>query len=111
MSSIDEPNAGQPPTGETVPPQHETPASDIPPSQADDSYTEQGAPGPVEPTKPESTTAAVVPSPASGGAIQKPPPPPPPPDDEDKEEEGMLRMSFLEHLEELRKRILLMLAG
>jgi sec-independent protein translocase protein TatC len=112
MSSIDEPNGGQPPTGETVPPEHETPASDHPPAQADDSYTEQGSPGPVkpEPTVPE-PTAAVVPSPASGGVIQKPPPPPPPPDEGDQEEEGMLRMSFLEHLEELRKRILLMLAG
>ena len=35
--------------------------------------------------------------------------PPPPPDDDDdwdEEEEGMARMSFLEHLEELRKRII-----
>lgn len=43
-----------------------------------------------------------------------PPPPPTPPVDEeesDADEEGMLRMSFLEHLEELRKRLILALAG
>ncbi len=44
-----------------------------------------------------------------------PPAPPAPPgkggDEQDDEEEGMLRMSFLEHLEELRTRILLALAG
>jgi len=35
-----------------------------------------------------------------------PPPPPPPAAPEDHEEAGMLRMSFMEHLEELRSRIL-----
>lgn len=46
-----------------------------------------------------------------------PPPQPPPPtdngeeDDDDGEEEGMARMSFLEHLEELRTRILRALGG
>jgi sec-independent protein translocase protein TatC len=49
--------------------------------------------------------------------VQTAPPPPPPtppkPEDEDADEddEGMLRMSFLGHLEDLRKRLLLMLAG
>jgi sec-independent protein translocase protein TatC len=39
-------------------------------------------------------------------------PPPPPPDGEgDEEEDGMLRMSFMEHLQELRSRILRALAG
>lgn len=37
-------------------------------------------------------------------------PPPPPPESGD-EEEGMLRMSFLEHLEELRKRLIWAIAG
>jgi sec-independent protein translocase protein TatC len=45
----------------------------------------------------------------------KPPPPPPPPaseeDEEDDEEKGMLRMSFMEHLEELRSRLLRALGG
>ncbi len=39
------------------------------------------------------------------------PPPPPSGDDGDEEEDGMLRMSFLEHLEELRSRIFKALAG
>jgi sec-independent protein translocase protein TatC len=46
---------------------------------------------------------------------QAPPPPPPPPSDEedgqDDEERGMLRMSFMEHLEELRSRLLRAIAG
>src|SRR3569833_2185527 len=45
----------------------------------------------------------------------KPPPPPrPSPDDEDDggdEEKGMLRMSFMEHLEELRSRLLRAIGG
>jgi sec-independent protein translocase protein TatC len=48
-------------------------------------------------------------------ASKAPPPPPPPPGggggDGDDEEDGMLRMSFLEHLEELRSRIIKCLAG
>jgi sec-independent protein translocase protein TatC len=47
---------------------------------------------------------------AAGGGGKKPPPPPPP-DEGDADEDGMLRMSFLEHLEELRSRILRMVAG
>jgi sec-independent protein translocase protein TatC len=48
-------------------------------------------------------------------AHRMPPPPPPPPssgdDEEDDEEGGMLRMSFMEHLEELRSRLLKALGG
>jgi sec-independent protein translocase protein TatC len=42
-----------------------------------------------------------------------PPPPPPPSDDEDDdpEEQGMLRMSFMEHLEELRTRLIRAILG
>jgi sec-independent protein translocase protein TatC len=48
-----------------------------------------------------------------GGVTGAPPPPPPPSDDGEggDEEEGMLRMSFLEHLEELRTRIIRSLIG
>ncbi len=48
---------------------------------------------------------------------QTPPPTPPPPppsdeeDEEDDEERGMLRMSFMEHLEELRSRLLRAIGG
>jgi sec-independent protein translocase protein TatC len=48
------------------------------------------------------------------GLIRRPPPPPPPPpvvDPEDQEEDSMLRMSFMEHLEELRSRIIRALYG
>src|ERR1700733_3072013 len=46
--------------------------------------------------------------------IRRPPPPPPPPpvaEPEDEEEDSMLRMSFMEHLEELRNRIIRALYG
>lgn len=39
------------------------------------------------------------------------PPPPEPPDGSDDEEDGMLRMSFLDHLTELRSRIIKMVVG
>jgi sec-independent protein translocase protein TatC len=51
--------------------------------------------------------AAALP-PAGGGG--RPPNPPDPPEEDD-EEDGMARMSFMEHLEELRSRILRALAG
>ncbi|HUP03458.1 MAG TPA: twin-arginine translocase subunit TatC [Bryobacteraceae bacterium] len=46
-----------------------------------------------------------------GGAGAPPPPPRPPGSEEDEEEDGMLRMSFLEHLQELRTRIIRALMG
>jgi sec-independent protein translocase protein TatC len=46
----------------------------------------------------------------SGGGTRTPLPPTPP-DDEDDEDSGMLRMSFMEHLEELRSRIIRALMG
>jgi sec-independent protein translocase protein TatC len=48
---------------------------------------------------------------AAGGGGGKPPQPPTSGDEGGEEEEGMARMSFLEHLEELRKRILLAIGG
>ena len=66
----------------------------------------------VAPSAPASTpvTAVVKAKPGSGGG-GKTPPPPPPGDDSDGEEDGMLRMSFLQHLEELRSRIIKALWG
>jgi len=49
--------------------------------------------------------------PASARRPPQLPPPPPPPGGEDDEEDGMLRMSFLEHLEELRSRIIKAIIG
>ena len=51
---------------------------------------------------------AIVPAGGGGARI---PPPPPHGDDEDPEERGMLRMSFLEHLEELRSRLIKAILG
>jgi sec-independent protein translocase protein TatC len=62
----------------------------------------------------ESEVSTKVEAPAATAVEKAPPPPPPPPppeEPEDEEEGGMLRMSFMEHLEELRSRILKMLAG
>ena len=59
------------------------------------------------PSESKSETTAVA---TTGGT-----PPPPPPEEEDDtdedDEDGMVRMSFLEHLEELRKRIIQTLIG
>ena len=72
-------------------------------SYYDDPY-DDGSDDYAEESKSETTALATT-----GGT-----PPPPPPDDEDdldEEEEGMVRMSFLNHLEELRKRIIQALIG
>ena len=56
------------------------------------------------------TTALVETRPAQPPALP-PRPPAPPTEPEDPEEGGMLRMSFMEHLEELRGRIIKALYG
>jgi sec-independent protein translocase protein TatC len=68
---------------------------------------------------PEASRTEVVATPTvevmtETGLIRRPPPPPPSPpavDPEDEEEDHMLRMSFMEHLEELRNRIIRALYG
>jgi sec-independent protein translocase protein TatC len=69
--------------------------------------------GPVEdwaaPAEPSPVTAVTTTPPPTPPAKSSPPVPEPEPDDP--EEEGMLRMSFLDHLEELRSRILRALGG
>ncbi len=57
----------------------------------------------------ESAAARLAAAGRGGGG--KPPGPPTSGDGADDEDEGMARMSFLEHLEELRKRILLAIGG
>jgi sec-independent protein translocase protein TatC len=59
-------------------------------------------------TPPSAAVTAVTTTRGAGGGGGRTPPPPEPPDDG---EEGMLRMSFLEHLTELRSRIVKMIAG
>jgi sec-independent protein translocase protein TatC len=78
----------------------------------EDGYPHEPEPVPVAPAPAPVTAVATVPRRPGGGG--KTPPPPPPPgggggDDDD--DEGMLRMSFLEHLEELRSRIIRALMG
>ena len=82
------------------------PHADDPYHHYDDPYAEHAYQAPAT-----TEIATVTPPPVQAGS------PPPPPFKEDKKEaeddddEGMLRMSFLEHLEELRSRILRMLWG
>jgi sec-independent protein translocase protein TatC len=119
-----------PPSGETstkgnVPdaasknaqPDHAAPAkAGVQPAESLDSYDDG------YPHEPEPVTVAAAPVPVTavatvprrpGGGGKTPPPPSPPGggggDDDD--DEGMLRMSFLEHLEELRTRIIRALMG
>ena len=112
---ISSPPADVPPKVEPATPSADasvtySPVVDNPYDYYDDPYTygETGSPVTAAPPAPPPATA-IVPATVSGGGGSKKPPPPPPTDGDD--EEGMLRMSFLEHLEELRSRILKMLAG
>ncbi|MDX2268464.1 MAG: twin-arginine translocase subunit TatC [Bryobacter sp.] len=60
------------------------------------------------------TPPALTVAPAAQSAPPPPPPPPPPAsedEEEDEDEDGMLRMSFLEHLEELRSRLVKIVVG
>src|ERR1017187_7854124 len=78
-----------------------------------DGYPPEPLTAPPAPPPPPVTVQTIATRPRRPGGGKKPPPPPPPPggggDDED--DEGMLRMSFLEHLEELRTRIIRALMG
>jgi sec-independent protein translocase protein TatC len=70
----------------------------------------------MDPTGDASSEQSLVPATAGssawgGGGSAPPRMPPTAGDPEDQEEEGMLRMSFLEHLEELRLRIIRALMG
>lgn len=102
-----------------------SPEDKMPPSsgEAPDSYGSYGEEGSPNEESGAGTTAAVATvatvtetlpvlatASASGGGGSSTPPPPPS-DSDDDGEDGMLRMSFLEHLEELRARILKALVG
>src|SRR3984885_2824112 len=78
---------------------------ELPPDQTDSFRDDPHGPPPERIISPTAVTLG-------GGGSRTPPPPPPDDDDEDDgEEHGMLRMSFLEHLEELRSRIIKALYG
>src|ERR1017187_9365421 len=79
-----------------------------------DGYPHDPVPKPPAPPRPVPVQAVATRPRPPGRGGKTPPPPPPPPgggggDDDD--DEGMLRMSFLEHLEELRTRIIRSLMG
>jgi sec-independent protein translocase protein TatC len=106
MASPDEPKGVDTPSGETAP------------TGENLSYGEGWSTPGVSATEHAVSTSATetsvitAPPPKAPGGGGKPPKPPEPPDDEEDDgEEGMARMSFLEHLEELRKRLLLAIGG
>ena len=84
----DEKQGGVPPSGGDAPTEVNHPTTDVTP-----------------------TTALVETRAAQPPALPPSPPPTPPVEPEDEEEGGMLRMSFMEHLEELRSRIIRALYG
>jgi sec-independent protein translocase protein TatC len=124
MAFPDEPKGAETPSGETV---HEasldaslTPSTtqSNPANGENLSYGEGWSTSGVSATEHAApvntvveTTPVVQRAVATGGAGAPPKPPDPPDEDGDEEEEGMARMSFLEHLEELRKRLLLAIGG
>src|ERR1017187_269103 len=77
----------------------------------EDGYPHEPEPAPPAPPPVPAPVQAVATLPRRQGGAGKPPPPPPPPSGDDEDDEGMLRMSFLGHLEELRTRILRALMG
>jgi sec-independent protein translocase protein TatC len=104
-------------TPEVLQPNHAAPVEPaVQPADPLDSY-EDGYPHEPEPGPPASVPApsqAVATLPRRPGGGKTPPPPPPPGGgggDDDEDDEGMLRMSFLGHLEELRSRIIRALMG
>ena len=105
---MDDPrNPGGPPPDET---QHDYP--DDPYGGHGDSHSASEPPAAAEPKIVEQEVIPPVDKPlaSAGGSTRTPPPTAPPPDD-DEDDEGMLRMSFMEHLEELRARLIRCLWG
>jgi sec-independent protein translocase protein TatC len=116
MASPDEPKGVDTPSGETAhnPPHDENLSYGEGWSTSGVSASEHAVSSASTLAAPPAETSVIDPPPPRAPAGSgKPPKPPKPPDDdeEDGEEEGMARMSFLEHLEELRKRLLLAIGG
>lgn len=99
-----------------------TTAESTPDGEESDSYSySEARDSSAAETAPAGTLVEEERVPATPPAVRAtaaPPAPPPPQapgreheDEEEGEEEGMLRMSFLEHLEELRSRLIKMVAG
>jgi sec-independent protein translocase protein TatC len=111
---------GQPGQAEPAPSNTHIEPSYAPYSGSSDygAYDDPYAYNPQAEAESSSPTAVTV-APAEGAVATTSPaaPPPPPPastatdEEPDEDDDGMLRMSFLEHLEELRKRLILSVAG
>lgn len=109
------------PTEPTTPPPHQ--AGDDPYNYGEDPYAyEQNTPAanPTAPavveTEPPKPNPVIIPGPPPKTAAAVPPPKPPSPpkkddDEEPDDDDGMTRMSFLEHLEELRSRLIRAIIG
>src|SRR4051794_38102114 len=106
------PPAGEPSPGGGSPSGSTPPATRVPPVGPPDAYDDGHPHEPqvetAPPSAPAKTVSTVV---RAGGGGKKLPPPPPPKDEDDEDDDSMLRMSFLEHLEELRSRIIKALMG
>jgi sec-independent protein translocase protein TatC len=115
MSSSEDPKGTETPQGESPPTSAE---------QQEDSYSYNEDPysyeydgyGDYQPSEPGTTStpaeAAPVPAaPATSGGEVPPPATTDTSEDAEDDDEGMLRMSFMEHLEELRRRLMYILAG
>ncbi len=108
MASPDEPQGAGTPAGETA----HSPFPDENVSWSDNWSSSGTSSTEIAPaTSVISAPPPAPPRPPAAGGGGKPPKPPERPDEQDDEEEGMARMSFLEHLEELRKRLLLAVGG
>ena len=97
-----------------APEQHSADEPSSTASYYDDPYADEGQEAPHGGSGTATASTAVVKPPAE--TSEQPPSPPPPPSGGDggggdDEEEGMVRMSFLDHLGELRTRILRALIG
>jgi len=100
----------------SVPPSAAGEATPQPYTPAADPYGTYDDPYAYNPDVLTASDASPEAAPAEPVKEPEPPPPPPPPavepePEDDSDDEGMLRMSFLEHLEELRRRLLYALAG
>ena len=125
MVSSEDPKGAAAPPGEGAPSPAEPKQEDSGPAEThvsyapvtdatsayDDPYT-YGETGSSAGSPAAASSTEIVPATSrTGGSGGSTPPPPPTDSDGGDEEDGMLRMSFLEHLEELRSRILRALAG
>lgn len=116
MSSPEEQKGAKAPQGEAAPAAPaESGSAESTPAATETGYTYPEDPYSYETDPAVSAPAEPAPPPApsapAGNGASGGPPPPKDPDPEDADEDGMLRMSFLDHLQELRSRIIRALMG